>query len=92
MKGKNLVCESCWWKTPTKDRSTFVRLFIHNQNNAPAMRGIGQKIIKGLKAKLAPTRHLENCELEAQAIDAQRDEEQRSREYNQRREEGQSVS
>lgn len=52
-KGKILVCETCWWKVPTKDRSTFVRMYARNGNHPEAMRGIGEKIIKGLKAKRA---------------------------------------
>ncbi len=50
---KILVCESCWWKIPAKDRVSFGKMYVANSREA--LKGSkAQKIIRDLKAQHAP--------------------------------------
>lgn len=53
MRGKVLVCETCWFLSHPKDRTTFRRIFMQQRANKAAWSSIAAKIIRTIKEKLS---------------------------------------
>lgn len=49
MNGRILVCETCWFKVPPKDRHTFRAQYVRSPKNPDAWSAIAAKIIRNLK-------------------------------------------